>query len=279
MNEEKKEKILIYSLIFMVCAILIVVICIIWSSNFSKLDTKNRINTYDNLSYETTMEKYYRNFLQENLKITNFDKLYEKLDSKYIASIGVSEKEEVKEYLKNNKLISMTFTINDIELMKSEYGNNIFLVSYTILNEQKYVNVIETTPYNFKLSFIEDNNLKSLISGKSIGGTVDNVDYDFEVIDSQKNSIRLKLTITNKSEKTITYDFSYLNSLQLRYGDEKYMNMAVVANSATVNYEILPESSKSIEVLFNLSLEDQVNIQGAKINNVKVDGKAYTVEI
>ena len=55
--------------------------------------------------------------------------------------------------------------------------------------------------------------------------------------------------------------------------------MAAIANSATVNYEILPGSSKSIELLFNLPFEQQTTIQGAKIYNVVIDNNTFTVEI
>lgn len=275
MNEEKKEKILIYSIVVIVCLIVIFAIIMIWKPMVSKSNNFNKYN--DELNYEDTMTEYYKNYISEVLKITNFDKLYNKLSSEYLTSIGLSDKEQVKEYLKNNNLISMKYQVNNVETYESS-DNNVFLVSYTISGQEKYVNIIESLPYNFTLSFVQSNNLNQLLSDISLDRVIDNVNYDFDIIESTKEQIRIKLTITNNSEQSITYDFSNLNSFQLKYNDN-YINMAAIANSSTVNYEILPKSSKSIETLFNLSFANQVNINGARLNNVKINNDTYTIDI
>ena len=276
MNEEKKEKILIYSIIVIVCLIVIFAIIMIWKPMVSKSNNFNKYN--DELNYKDTMIEYYKNYISEVLKVTNFDKLYNKLNSEYLDSIGLSDKEQVKEYLKNNNLISMKYQVNNVETYESSDNNNVFLVSYTISGQEKYVNIIESLPYNFTLSFVQSNNLNQLLSDISLDRVIDNVNYDFDIIESTKEQIRIKLTITNNSEQSITYDFSNLNSFQLKYNDN-YINMAAIANSSTVNYEILPKSSKSIETLFNLSFANQVNINGARLNNVKINNDTYTIDI
>ena len=275
MNEEKKEKILIYSIIVIVCLIVIFAIIMIWKPMVSKSNNFNKYN--DELNYEDTMTEYYKNYISEVLKVTNFDKLYNKLNSEYLDSIGLSDKEQVKEYLKNNNLISMKYQVNNVETYESS-DNNVFLVSYTISGQEKYVNIIESLPYNFTLSFVQSNNLNQLLSDISLDRVIDNVNYDFDIIESTKEQIRIKLTITNNSEQSITYDFSNLNSFQLKYNDN-YINMAAIANSSTVNYEILPKSSKSIETLFSLAFSNQINISGARFNNVKLNNNTYTIEI
>lgn len=277
MERDRKEKILIYSIIVTVCIIVVFIIIMIWKPMVSK---SNNFNTYDsNVNYENTMITYYRNYINENLKITNFDKLYSKLDPDYISSLGISNKDEIKEYLRENKLISMTYEINSVDLYSSDDRSNIFLVTYTVSGKQKYANIIESSPYNFKISFIQDDNLKELLTDVKLRKTLDDVKYDFEITEATKSSISFNLTITNNSNKNIVYDFSNLNSLQLKYGDNSYINMAAIANSSTVNYEISPGSSKSIDVLFNLSFSNQRNIIGARFNNVKIDGNTYTIDI
>ncbi len=279
MSDEKKEKILIYSLISVVCIIMIIVIILIWTSNFSRISKKNKINTYTLSSYENTMKNYYNTYLRKNLQIDNFNELYNDIQSSYIESLGFNEKEDVFEYLKNNKFISNIYTIDNIELIPSDVINNVFLVTYTVYGEQKQLNIIESSPYKFKIVFMEDENLKDLIDENILSGNIDDVSYDFQVIESNRNSIRLKFTMTNNSEKIVEYDFSYLNSIQLKYGENNYINMSAIANSSTVDYNLQPKSSKSIEILFNLAIEDQVNIQGARINNVKINGNTYTIEL
>ena len=55
--------------------------------------------------------------------------------------------------------------------------------------------------------------------------------------------------------------------------------MASVANSSTVNYSLTPGSTKSIEILFNISFNNQFNINGFLLNNVKVDGANTKIEL
>lgn len=276
MNKEEKEKIYIYSIIIITAIIVVLVIAIIWNP---MIKNKETINTYDDsITYESTMKQYYKKYVADNLRIDRFDELYSRIDNDYLNSIGLTDEDEVKEYLKQNKIISMTYEINNIEMFISD-SKHMFLITYTIENNQKYIIIEEEKPYNFKISFVKNNNLSELLSKTNISKTVEDVEYDMCTIDSTRNSIRMKLTIKNNSNKTYEYDFSNLNYLQLKYGNDEYVNMAAIANSSTVNYAITPGSEKSIEVLFNLSLSDQLNISGFKLNNVKRDSNTYTLEI
>lgn len=276
MNKEEKEKIYIYSIIIVTAIIVVLVIAIIWNP---MIKNKETINTYDDsITYESTMKQYYKKYVADNLRIDRFDELYSRIDNDYLNSIGVTDEDEVKEYLKQNKIISMTYEINNIEMFISD-SKHMFLITYTIENNQKYIIIEEEKPYNFKISFVKNNNLSELLSKTNISKTVEDVEYDMCTIDSTRNSIRMKLTIKNNSNKTYEYDFSNLNYLQLKYGNDEYVNMAAIANSSTVNYAITPGSEKSIEVLFNLSLSDQLNISGFKLSNVKRDSNTYTLEI
>lgn len=276
MNKEEKEKIYIYSIIIITAIIVVLVIAIIWNP---MIKNKETINTYDDsITYESTMKQYYKKYVADNLRIDRFDELYSRIDNDYLNSIGLTDEDEVKEYLKQNKIISMTYEINNIEMFISD-SKHMFLITHTIENNQKYIIIEEEKPYNFKISFVKNNNLSELLSKTNISKTVEDVEYDMCTIDSTRNSIRMKLTIKNNSNKTYEYDFSNLNYLQLKYGNDEYVNMAAIANSSTVNYAITPGSEKSIEVLFNLSLSDQLNISGFKLNNVKRDSNTYTLEI
>ena len=276
MNKEEKEKIYIYSIIIITAIIVVLVIAIIWNP---MIKNKETINTYDDsITYESTMKQYYKKYVADNLRIDRFDELYSRIDNDYLNSIGLTDEDEVKEYLKQNKIISMTYEINNIEMFISD-SKHMFLITYTIENNQKYIIIEEEKPYNFKISFVKNNNLSELLSKTNISKTVEDIEYDMCTIDSTRNSIRMKLTIKNNSNKTYEYDFSNLNYLQLKYGNDEYVNMAAIANSSTVNYAITPGSEKSIEVLFNLSLSDQLNISGFKLNNVKRDSNTYTLEI
>ena len=199
MNKEEKEKIYIYSIIIVTAIIVVLVIAIIWNP---MIKNKETINTYDDsITYESTMKQYYKKYVADNLRIDRFDELYSRIDNDYLNSIGLTDEDEVKEYLKQNKIISMTYEINNIEMFISD-SKHMFLITYTIENNQKYIIIEEEKPYNFKISFVKNNNLSELLSKTNISNTIEDVEYDMCTIDSTRNSIRMKLTIKNNSNKT-----------------------------------------------------------------------------
>lgn len=278
MNSEKKEKILIYSAIGIVILLLIGAIIFIWRPLFKNIETSS-LNRYDStITYENMMKSYYSLYLEKYLKINNFDELYKHIDQQYLSQIGDKSEEELKDYLLTNGFISSKITINEIHYSNIDSTSALYRVFYTSNSGNKYVNISETDPYKFTISFEQDN-ISNLSSKKDIIITEDMVKYTFKLIDSDNNSVRYKLTIENNSDKQYDYDFSALNSIQIIYGENSYMNMASVANSSTVKYDVSPGSSKSIEILYNLPFENQMSVKGFYIRNVKIDNTSYNIKL
>lgn len=277
MINSKKERILIYVAIFIVICIFIYVLYLIWSPMI-KSSLYSDINKYDStISYQNYMTDYYKDYISENLKITNFDLLYENLDENYIETIDQNgEKGNVRTFLLENNLISNDITIID-EKFYSSSNKNVYRYTYITHNMTKYINIIEFKPFEFVINF-DQNNLSSIIDDNVVNSSRNNVDYKFEVIESTENSIRYKLSITNNSNDSYQFDFSNLNSLQI-LSNEKYANMALVANSSDSEFILNYGDSRSIEVLFNISLEDQMSVTAFKFNNVIINGSNSSVEI
>ncbi len=277
MVEKRNIHFILYPILVLIVIIVIIAIIAIWSPTFFKMK-KNTINSYIDLNYEEKITDYYRQYLNNNLKLTNFDELYSKIDSSYINSLGISDKEELKSYLKENSYISMNFKLLNFEIHQLE-SNNYIIVSYSIKNTTKYVTITESRPYEFKISFMDSYNLSNSVYDFELSGIRDSVEYNFDIIESTNNNIKLKLTITNNSNRTIAYDFSYLDSVQLIYDENTTVNMSSIANSASSKYSLTPGSMTTLEVYYNLPYEKQLSISGARINNATINGTSYSVEI
>lgn len=277
MEENSKINYLIYPVIGIIAIIVIIVIVEIWSPMIAKTSKKS-INTYENVNYEQQVEKYYTNYLNNSLKITNFDNLYEKLDENYVSSLGISGKEEIKEYLKSNSYISMNFTLDSFNYYYAN-NKNYIIVTYTIKDTKKYITITENSPYDFKLSFMNEYNLKGTIYNFNISRTMDNVDYLFDIVESTRDNIKVKLMITNNSDKTIVYDFSYLDSVQLLSEGNETTNISSIANSNESKYTLTPGSMTSLELYYNIPYEKQLSISGVRINNASINGVAYSVDL
>lgn len=275
--EKKNLHFIIYPIFAIIIVLVIISIIIIWKPTFSKV-SKNAINTYADLNYEEEIKNYYMQYLNTNLKLTNFDELYNKIDTKYVEKLGIASKEELKTFLKDNSFISMNFNILNIDVYEQD-SRNYLIVTYNVRNETRYITITENKPYDFKISFMDSYNLENSVSNFELEGDVDNIKYSFNIIESTSDSIKFKLTITNNSEKTVVYDFSYLDSIQLIYDEGKIVNMTSTANSNESKYTLNPGSMTTVEAFYVLPYNDQLSITGAKINNANVNGTSYSIEI
>lgn len=278
MNSEKKEKILIYSAIGIVICLIIGVIILIWTPFFKNIETSS-LNRYDSdKTYESMMKNYYSKLAENYLKINNFDYLYDYISEDYKTNINASSKDEIKNYLISNGLISSNITINQVSYSNIDETSAIYRVFYTSNLGNRYMNITETEPYKFTLSF-EQNDVSTLSNNQNIEFNKNMVKYSFKLVEADNSSVRYSLTIDNMSDNQYEFSFSALNSIQLIYNETSYMNMASVANSSSVKYDISPGSSKSIEILFNLPFENQMNVSGFLFRDVNIDGTYHNIKL
>lgn len=275
---ENKEKILVYIAIAIIIVITIVVIGLIWGASISNVDD-NTINNFDpTITYEEVMTDYYKEYLAENLKLINYDILYENINPDFITSVNCNTKEELKDYLRNNNLISSDINIQNIEYSNDNSDNSYYRVTYIVHNITKYVNITESSPYNFLISF-EQNNFDSINNSINANVNYDSVNFDLKVIENNDTSVKYSITITNNSNDNYQFDFLSLNNVSLRYDNNKYTNMAVAVATSNEDYTITPGSSKSFEVLFNLDFSNQMKINGIRFANVKINQDTTSIEI
>ena len=275
---ENKEKILVYIAIAIIIVITIVVIGLIWGASISNVDD-NTINNFDpTITYEEVMTDYYKEYLAENLKLINYDILYENINPDFITSVNCNTKEELKDYLRNNNLISSDINIQNIEYSNDNSDNSYYRVTYIVHNITKYVNIIESSPYNFLISF-EQNNFDSINNNINAKVNYDSVNFDLKVIENNDTSVKYSITITNNSNDNYQFDFLSLNNVSLRYDNNKYTNMAVAVATSNEDYTITPGSSKSYDVLFNLDFSNQMKIDGIRFANVKINQDTTSIEI
>lgn len=267
---EKKEKLYVYIVIFFISFAVFGLIVYIWSSLFLNSKYKE-INTFDNsITYENKMTDYYSNYLQNALNIMNFEQLYMNISPEYVHSISIEEPDfdTLKYNLRDRNIIGTDISI--ISSTYSEYSNKqYYRFKYTNGNQTKYVNIIESQPYDFEVSFEQDD-ISSIIPNSNVTKAINNVEYNFVVSDSTTTSISYNLTINNNSDSIYVFDFNSLNHVQLIYNDTEYINMASIALSSTSGFELTPGSSKSITLLFNVESQNQFLISGFRFLNVTI---------
>jgi uncharacterized protein YkuJ len=202
--------------------------------------------------------------------------LYEKTSAEYLKKYNIT-KDNFKQYMESNKFISKNPTLKSSTVLKQDNDVYVYRVEYlTYGGVKKYVNIIETKPYEYKLSFEQDT--IPISSNNSRSYTKDGIVYLVTKSEIRDNSITYKLTITNKGDKTIKYNFDNIDNVYIVLEDNKQVKLGSTIVSS--NEEILtPNSTITKDFFFAIGTDYHDNIKKIVIKSVEIDGEYKDVVI
>lgn len=283
------------TLFIVVYAILaIIVLLFIWWPK-DKLNNVNGNFKYSDVDEEQMAIDIYKTELTPLLSKKNMDKLYEKLNYNYMAQNSIT-KDNYKSFLETCNYISDS--VNIIECSVSRQGNDIYIYKfkYSSNNEIHYVNLIESFPYEYSLSFEQDtipiventssisnieNNSKSeetLNNSNTKTSVIDDIVYEIKVNTIRDNGISYTLKITNNSDKNAEYNFDNITNVSAIMSDGKIANMGGTVISSEEDI-VTPNGSLEKDLFFAISSQDQYKIKTIRILNAKIGEEKKTINI
>lgn len=261
MNQDN-EKIYIYIVIGFFAVAFILVLYLIWkpSSDNIKADL-NLINNEN--KYDEVQLKNYTNTINKLLIASNYDELYEKVDSTWIEANSYT-KDSLYNYLIKEGIISNKVpTVKESIALRGNEGK--YYYRFGIQNEKgniRYIVVNEETPNVYTLSF-EQNSISN-VEGQTYTYIEDGVKYVLKILASLDNVAQYELTISSTREDVITYDFSSNNCLTIELANGTRFNPVDITSTTNNVYKVGENSQFSVKLTFNLDLEKQSEI--SKIN-------------
>lgn len=270
---EKHEENII-TVITVICIIItLIVVVITWVFNMGEKNKEKNLNTYEEINYKTEMLSEYSDIITNLLKTTKIEELYDKLDFKFLSENSLN-RENIRDYLLNNGLIG-----NSIGIISSDCIQNgdiyIFRYYYKNYNDNKYVNIIESKPYEYVISFEQDiTELENYENNYTSSNN--NIDCYLSLIDTGNEFIKFNIKITNNNNLDAEIDMNDINTFCL-FGKDLEIPVSSVATTS-IN-KLTKNSSVSKELYFNLSQEDKDECEGVKINNINVNGEYFDIEI
>lgn len=283
------------TLFIVVYAILaIIVLLFIWWPK-DKLNNVNGNFKYSDVDEEQMAIDIYKTELTPLLSKKNMDKLYEKLNYNYMAQNNIT-KDNYKSFLEKCNYISDT--INIIECSVSRQKNDIYVYKfkYRSNSEIHYVNLIESFPYEYSLSFEQDtipivdktsssnnsdnssNNKVNLDNSSTKNIVIDDIVYEVKVNTIRDNGISYTLKITNNSDKNAEYNFDNITNVSAIMSDGKIANMGGTVISSEDDI-VTPNGSLEKDLFFAISSQDQYKIKTIRILNAKIGEEKKTINI
>lgn len=283
------------TLFIVVYAILaIIVLLFIWWPK-DKLNNVNGNFKYSDVDEEQMAIDIYKTELTPLLSKKNMDKLYEKLNYNYMAQNNIT-KDNYKSFLETCNYISDSVNIIECSVSRQENDIYIYKFKYSSNNEIHYVNLIESFPYEYSLSFEQDtipivdntssisnieNNSKSEETSNNSNtktSVIDDIVYEIKVNTIRDNGISYTLKITNNSDKNAEYNFDNITNVSAIMSDGKIANMGGTVISSEEDI-VTPNGSLEKDLFFAISSQDQYKIKTIRILNAKIGEEKKTINI
>lgn len=284
------KKVFNYTILFVVIYGILAILVLLWI--WWPKNSNNKFSTdfkYVDVDEEKKASDMYALKIKPLLAKKDLPLLYSKLNFAYKKQYNLNENTyqsflEGKNYISQNiDIIESSINIqdDDVYVYRYKYKSNGYIC---------YVNVIETKPYEYTLSFEQDtipivnnssNNSSENSSSNTSNVTISNIDdvkYELSKERITENSITYILEITNNSDKTIEYKLDNITNVLAILSDGRIANLggAVVTSD---DYVLTPNSYLKKELFFPISSVDQNKIESIKIKNVRIGDEKKTINI
>ncbi len=279
----EKDKIVTRMSILCVAVIALIVIIVlinIWAPSKSTKN-KNLSFTYnDEIEYKKKGYMAIYNDVRSMLFESNVSTLYEKMDQDFLNE-NLLTKDNFKDYLVKNNLIGKN--IKFISYNYYEGSENVtYIVKYSLTDstgttQTKTINIIESSPYDYTLSF--DTYSIPTKDNLDINVIVEGLEIKVSLIERRENYIKLALTISNVSENTVNIDFRDLNTVYLQLSNNRDVKQTGIVTSDSANIILNNGSYVNRELTFNVNLDNQSLIKSMVFSNIKINSKTKTIKV
>lgn len=237
------------------------VIIYIWWPKGNDSIVSNSKFTYEDIDEKEKAIDIYKTKIMTFLTENDLEQLYQKLDEDYKAEKNITEK-NYQAFLEESGFISKNgISIGECTVNIQKDDVYVYRFKYTCNNVSKYVNVIETKPYEYTLSF-EQNSIpivnntytetnEGTISSSTKTTIIDNIKYEVTKNTLRENGITYTLKITNNSDKNVEYNFDNITNVTAIMSDGKRANMGGAVISADEDI-LTPGSSLEKELFLRL---------------------------
>lgn len=277
---------LLFIIAYAVLAVLVIIY--IWWPKGNDSIVSNSKFTYEDIDEKEKAIDIYKTKIMTFLTENDLEQLYQKLDEDYKAEKNITEK-NYQAFLEESGFISKNgISIGECTVNIQKDDVYVYRFKYTCNNVSKYVNVIETKPYEYTLSF-EQNSIpivnntytetnEGTISSSTKTTIIDNIKYEVTKNTLRENGITYTLKITNNSDKNVEYNFDNITNVTAIMSDGKRANMGGAVISADEDI-LTPGSSLEKELFFAISSQDQNKIKTIRLQQVKIGDEKKTVSI
>ena len=270
---EDNEENFISIVTLLIILISIVIIIIVWVSNSFVGRKKDVINKYEEVSYNEEMTRYYTQLLTTLVKTNNTDFLFSKMNYDFLGKNNLNEG-NFKSYVLANNLVGNSPAVISSDVY--QFGENcIFRIYYKNYEDYKYINFIESKPYEYTVSFEQDAlNVQDNITnytGQEMG-----IQYECDLKELGNNFVKYSLKLKNANELDVDIDFNNAGTFELITDEGEVKNSDVIASEIG---KLSQDSSYTKELYFEVPSNEYSTFSGIRINNIGYNGEYFSIVV
>lgn len=293
MNEQKRNLIIIVTVVGVVVLTLSIYITVLWkdgifTGGYSRKSedekssnvkiSANDIAKYTEASTENIESRVTSDYVEEvkkMLSLEDFNTIYEKTDDDFIEKNNLSEN-TIKDFLTKNGYLGDPIWLDRITFYEQD-NVYVYRMKFIIDYKVKYINVIEYSPYQYTLDFNQD----EVPSIDSLNYTVTIDDINFEITQYQKKeeSIVFDVKVTNKSDKRIKFDFTSVNSVGLKLENGDVIKQPTSILESGSDYSLTKDSYFIKRFYFPINMQYHKDIDGINFYNVKIENTEKNIYV
>lgn len=276
-EKDNKKLFIIFGILYFI--VIVIILIIIWHPK----DDNSNVFAYSDYTEEEAYNKYallYANDISLDLALQDYRALFEKVDSSFIENNKLNI-DNFNAYLKNNGYYGNGITSDRYDIIKA--GDVIiYPMRFKIYNEYKDLNIIEKSPYDYKISF--GNDYTNILSNETNRLYKEYVSNDIRfVVQSVKNTrdeISIKFNITNVGNNKVQIDFDRFGSIKVVAGSKNKEYDKSVEVRATQFNTLKKDSDMSTTIEFSIPVSDQTDIKSIIFVGVRInDNEGINIEI
>ena len=287
MKKKNNNKVIIISVVVVILISLIITITVVWKDNTTKATSKisqgsseignekissKDITKYTNESDEIIETEAVTSYIDETLELfnnKNYKEFFNKLDSKFVSANNLSES-NIEEYLNKNGYLGNEATANYREVTFYSERNDVYVyrVIFYFGRNTRYINFIETSPYNYKINLEQKTVPKVVENNYTVN--VDNIEFQINENEKREDCLIYKIKATNKSDNKVTFNFTSVNSVVLVMRDGGTIKQPSSILESGTDYSLNKDSYFNKTFYFPINMQYHKDVIGFNFYNVKI---------
>lgn len=268
-----KMKIMFIVYILLVVIVVVVLLVMLFMPSEAQKNAFKYTSYTTNTANAKMKDKYFEKV--SNLLVNkNIKEMYNLMNKDFLKENNINSLGDFSKYMGVNRYLATQMKTEEYKFYQNE-DKNIYIIKFS--NDgggSGYLNIIETSPYNFTVAFGDKTYDEQ--DNKTYEAEVEGINVKIKRTYKNMDELYYDITFTNVSNESVEFDFVDVTRIQLVTSTNYRYQMSHNVSSAD-DGPLTKKSSVTKTFVYFVPAEEQQNIKYLSIADVKINGVEKTI--